>query len=52
MILHKEFKKEEEEAAFFFKRLYNKLENHENPLIKSLDILSLPGNPRRRLKRK
>ncbi|KAF0750690.1 Uncharacterized protein FWK35_00026149 [Aphis craccivora] len=54
MTLHKDLdiKTVEEEAAVFYKRFYNKLENHENPLIKSLHIPSLPGNPRRRLKRK
>lgn len=38
--------------AIFYKRFYYKLENHVNPLIKGLHIPSLPGNPRRRLKRK
>jgi len=54
MTLHKDLgiKTVEEEAAIFYKRFYNKLENHENPLIKGLHIPSLPGNPRRRLKRK
>jgi len=54
MTLYKDLgiKTVEEEAATFYKRFYNKLENHENPLIKSLHIPSLPGNPRRKLKRK
>jgi len=52
--LHKDLgiKTVEEEAAIFYKRFYNKLEKHENPLIKDLYIPSLPGNPRRRLKKK
>jgi len=54
MTLHKDLgiKTVEEEAAVFYKRFYNELENHENLHIKSLHIPSLPGNPRHRLKRK
>lgn len=54
MTLYKELgvKTVEEETAVFYKRFCIKLENHKNPLMKSLHIPSLPGNPRHRLKRK
>jgi len=42
----------EDGAAIFYKRFFSKLENHQNPLIKDLHTLTLPENPRRRLKRK
>ncbi|KAL4136334.1 hypothetical protein QTP88_007882 [Uroleucon formosanum] len=45
MTLHKDLgiKTVEEEAAIFYKHFYNKLENHENPLIKGLHIPTLPA---------
>jgi len=54
LTLHKDLciKTVEKEAVVFYKRFYNRLENHDNPLIKGLHIPSLPGNLRRRLKRK
>ena len=41
-----------EEARIFYTRFHKKLQTHSNPLIKDLYILTLPGNPNRRLKRK
>ncbi|KAL4156016.1 hypothetical protein QTP88_000051 [Uroleucon formosanum] len=45
MTLHKDLgiKTVEEEAAIFYKQFYNKLEDHENPLIKGLHIPTLPA---------
>ncbi|KAL4082780.1 hypothetical protein QTP88_029611 [Uroleucon formosanum] len=45
MTLHKDLgiKTVEEEAAIFYKHFYNKLEDHENPLIKGLHIPTLPA---------
>ncbi|KAL4111987.1 hypothetical protein QTP88_015840 [Uroleucon formosanum] len=40
-----------EEAVDFYKRFHNRLQTHQNPLIKSLYTHTIPGNPRRRLKR-
>jgi len=40
------------EVKLFYKRFFDRLENHPNPLIKELHTFSLPGNPQRRLKRK
>jgi len=42
----------EEESVIFYKRFFSRLNNHENPLIQSLNSLTLPENPRRRLKRR
>jgi len=36
----------------FYKRFFDKLENHPNPLIKGVHNFSLPKKPQRRLKRK
>lgn len=40
------------EAALFYKRLFNRIQNHQNLLINDKHTFTLPGNPRRRLKRK
>lgn len=40
-----------EEAIRFYKIFHARLQTHQNPLIKNLSIQTLPGNPRRRLKR-
>jgi hypothetical protein len=40
-----------EEAVDFYKRFHNRLQTHQNPLIKSIYTQTIPGNPRRRLKR-
>lgn len=42
----------EEESVSFYKRFFSRLANHNNPLISSLNNLTLPDNPRRRLKRR
>ncbi|KAF0711028.1 putative RNA-directed DNA polymerase, partial [Aphis craccivora] len=34
------------------KRFFSRLANHNNPLISNLNNLTLPDNPRRRLKRR
>ncbi|KAL4121499.1 hypothetical protein QTP88_013999 [Uroleucon formosanum] len=51
--LHKDLamKTVKEEAVDFYKRFHNRLQTHQNPLIKSLYTHTIPGNPRRRLKR-
>jgi len=41
-----------EEAKCFYLRFHKRLQSHKNPLIKNLSSLTLPGNPRHRLKRK
>ncbi|KAF0709388.1 Uncharacterized protein FWK35_00030205, partial [Aphis craccivora] len=41
-----------EEARIFYTRFHKRLHSHPNPLINDLSILTLPGNPNRRLKRK
>jgi len=41
-----------EEARIFYTRFHKQLQTHSNPLIKDLSILTLPGNPNRKLKRK
>uniref|UniRef100_A0A2S2NHM6 Putative RNA-directed DNA polymerase n=1 Tax=Schizaphis graminum TaxID=13262 RepID=A0A2S2NHM6_SCHGA len=41
-----------EEARIFYTRFHKRLQTHPNPLIKYLSILTLPGNPNCRLKRK
>ena len=41
-----------EESKCFYKRFYNHLNTHPNPLIKKLASATIPGNPPRRLKRK
>ncbi|KAL4149453.1 hypothetical protein QTP88_003403 [Uroleucon formosanum] len=40
-----------EEAVTYYKRFYNRLSSHPNPLIKALSANTIPGNPPRRLKR-
>uniref|UniRef100_A0A2H8TKI9 Putative RNA-directed DNA polymerase from transposon X-element n=1 Tax=Melanaphis sacchari TaxID=742174 RepID=A0A2H8TKI9_9HEMI len=40
-----------EEAKTFYKRFFNKLSGHSNPLISGLATHTIPGNPPRRLKR-
>ncbi|KAF0758457.1 Uncharacterized protein FWK35_00016393, partial [Aphis craccivora] len=39
-------------AKIFYKRLHSNLSNHRNPLISDLSTRTIPGDPRRRLKRK
>ncbi|KAE9523357.1 hypothetical protein AGLY_016305 [Aphis glycines] len=41
-----------EEAHIFYTRFHKRLQTYLNPLIKDLSILTLPGNPIHRLKRK
>jgi len=50
--LHNDLKTIEEESAVFYKRFFSRLGNHGNPLIKKSDSLTLPENPRRRLKKR
>lgn len=52
--LHQDFviKSIEREPTIFYKRFFSKLENHQNPLVKNLRTLTLPGNLGRRLKKK
>lgn len=54
LTLHNDFhiKTIYEEAQSFYLRFRIRLLSHQNPLIKNLSSLTLPGNPRRRLKRK
>jgi len=40
-----------EEATRFYKNVHTRLQTHQNPLIKNLSTQTLPGNPRRCLKR-
>jgi len=51
--LHKDLsiKTVTEEATRFYKNFHTRLKTHQNPLIKNLSTQTLPGNPRRRLKR-
>jgi len=51
--LHNDFhmKTIAEEARTSYKRFHKRLQTHPNPLINDLSILTLPGNPNRRLKR-
>ncbi|KAE9521838.1 hypothetical protein AGLY_017773 [Aphis glycines] len=51
--LHKDLtmKTMTEEAVDFYKRFHKRLQTHQNPLIKSLYTQTIPGNPRRRLRR-
>jgi len=35
----------------FYKRFNLNLQNHTNPLIKSLDFANIPGNPQKSIKR-
>jgi len=42
----------EEEPALSYKRFVSRLGNRGNPLVKKLNSLTLPENPRRRLKRR
>jgi len=42
----------EEESVIYYKRFFSRLANHINPLIRNLNTLTLPDNPRRRLKRR
>jgi len=37
----------EEESAVYYKRFFSRLVNHENPLIRKLNSLTLSENPRR-----
>ncbi|KAF0763695.1 zinc finger MYM-type protein 6-like [Aphis craccivora] len=39
-------------VKIFYKRLHSNLSNHQNPLIPDLSTRTIPGDPRRRLKRK
>jgi hypothetical protein len=41
-----------EEAIAHYQRFHNRLSSNSNPLIRNLAVLSIPGNPPRRLKRK
>lgn len=41
-----------EEAIAHYQRFHNRLSSNINPLIRNLAVLSIPGNPPRRLKRK
>lgn len=41
-----------EEAIAHYQRFHNRLSSNNNPLIRNLAVLSIPGNPPRRLKRK
>uniref|UniRef100_A0A2S2Q7E7 Putative RNA-directed DNA polymerase n=1 Tax=Sipha flava TaxID=143950 RepID=A0A2S2Q7E7_9HEMI len=54
LTLHNDFhiKTINEEAQSFYLRYRTRLLSHQNPLIKTLSSQTLPGNPRRRLKRK
>jgi hypothetical protein len=38
-------------AKTFYKRMHSNLKNHRNPLISKLSSLTIPGDPRSRLKR-
>ena len=51
--LHKDLamKTVTDEAVVFYKRFHNRLQTHQNPLIKSLYTQTIPGNPGHRLKR-
>jgi hypothetical protein len=52
LILHNDLhvKTIEEESVLFYKRFFSYLANHNNPLISDLGNLTLPDNPRHRLK--
>ncbi|KAE9541166.1 hypothetical protein AGLY_004411 [Aphis glycines] len=54
LTLHNDFcmKTINEEAQSFYLRFRMRLLSHQNPLIKNLSSLTLPGNQRRRLKKK
>lgn len=51
--LHKDLKIQNlnQISKLYYTRLHNKFQQHTNPLISKLSTNSLPGNPRRRLKR-
>uniref|UniRef100_A0A2S2P256 Putative RNA-directed DNA polymerase n=1 Tax=Schizaphis graminum TaxID=13262 RepID=A0A2S2P256_SCHGA len=51
--LHKDLKIQNlnQISKLYYTRLHNKFQLHTNPLISKLSTNSLPGNPRRRLKR-
>jgi hypothetical protein len=38
-------------ATIFYKCMHSNLHNHRNPLISELSVPTIPGDPRRRLKR-
>ncbi|KAF0767877.1 formin-like protein 2 [Aphis craccivora] len=38
-------------AKIFYKRMHSNLRDHRNPLISDLSVPTIPGDPRRRLKR-
>jgi hypothetical protein len=51
--LHRDLKMKtiHEEAKTYYKRFFNKLSGHSNPLISGLATHTILGNPPRRLKR-
>ena len=52
--LHTDFKLKfvKDVAKEHYQKFFRKLNNHTNPLVQALNSNTLPGNPRRRLKRK
>lgn len=41
-----------EESTVFCKLFFSRLSNHDNPIIRNLNTLTLPEDPRRRLKKR
>ncbi|KAF0760718.1 Uncharacterized protein FWK35_00010453 [Aphis craccivora] len=52
-ILHKDLSVQtvKNVAKIFYKRMHSNLRDHRNPLISDLSVPTIPGDPRRRLKR-